>query len=282
MNEEGFISIPERVALLQKLGQPVADVPTAEAAQALKILQSLQDYPPQKLSGERVGIKNPVTRTLGSLTPDAGGNVVVFEDLDTKFARTKGSKIDALGKQATINQLINEIPTKPERKAANSPYIDSRYTFSPLRDSKDMRKEARTGKPTNQRASAYQRSTKGAFTAYPRYDDFGRPDYVGYGERIKETTWQPRDAQRRFAKHVQFDTTDVVRQLGEIGARKAAARGIAATFGPKAQLAAEAVMLADEFLENLLGTAPSQMFKNYIDQQYAEGKIQTPITLIKP
>lgn len=278
MNEEGFIPIPERVALLQKLGSPTATMPTDEAKQALKILQSLQDYPPQKLSGKRVGIKNPVTRTLGSLTPDAQGNVVVFEDLDTKFARTKGSKIDALGKQATINQLINEIPTRPERKAANSPYIDSRYTFSPLRDSKDMRKEARTGKPTNQRASAYQRSTKGAFTAYPRYDDFGRPDYVGYGERIKETTWQPRDAQRRFGKHVEFNTTDVIKQLGEIGARRAVMRGLARDLGP----VAEAAMLADEFLENLLGTAPSQMFKNYIDQQYAEGKIQTPITLIKP
>ena len=153
MNEEDFISIPDRVALLQKLGSPTP-MPTPEARQALKILQSLRDFQPQQLSGKGVGIKNPVTRTLGSITPDYTGNQVSFQDLDTKFARTKGSKMDNLGKQATINQLLNTIPTRAERKAANSPYIDSRYTFAPLRDSKDMRKEARTGKPTNQRASA--------------------------------------------------------------------------------------------------------------------------------
>ena len=279
MNEEDFISIPDRVALLQKLGSPTAPMPTAEARQALKILQSLQDYQPQKLRGHRIGIKNPVTRTMGSFIPTDKGNAVSFQDLDTKFDRTKGSKMDALGKQATVNQLINEIPTRPERKASSNRYIDSRYTFEPLQDTKDMRKQARTGKRTNQRASAYKRFTKGAFTAYPRYpNDRFDPDYVGYGERIGETTWQPRDAKRRFGKHVQFDTTDVVRQLGEIGARRAVMRGFARDLGP----VAEAAMLADEFLENLLGTAPSQIFKNYIDQQYAEGKIQKPITLIKP
>ena len=51
MNEEDFISIPDRVALLQKLGSPTAPMPTDEARQALKILQSLQDYQPQKLRG---------------------------------------------------------------------------------------------------------------------------------------------------------------------------------------------------------------------------------------
>lgn len=281
MNEEGFIPIPERVALLQKLGQPVADVPTAEAARALKILQSLQDNPPQNARARRKVIKNPITRTEGSMIPTSSGYTIQFQDMDTGFNRPQNQKpVDTLGTQATINQLINEIPTREERKRIGT-RVESRYTFSPLQDEIDQAKQELTGKPTNQRASAYKRNTKGAFTAYPSVEG----DYdtmVGYGERIKETTWQPRDAKRRFGKHVQFDTTDVVKQLGKIGARKAAARGIAATFGPKAQLAAEAVMLADDFLENLLGTAPSQMFKNYIDQQYAEGKIQTPITLIKP
>ena len=279
MNEEDFISIPDRVALLQKLGSPTAPMPTDEARQALKILQSLQDYQPQKLRGQRIGIKNPVTRTMGSFIPTDQGNAVSFQDLDTKFDRTKGSKMDALGKQATVNQLINEIPTRPERKASSNRYVDSRYTFEPLQDQKDMRKQARTGKRTNQRASAYKRFTKGAFTAYPRYpNDRFDPDYVGYGERIGETTWQPRDAKRRFSKHVQFDTTDVVKQLGEIGARRAVMRGLARDLGP----VAEGAMLADEFLEVLLGTAPSEMFKNYIDKQFAEGKIPTPMTLIKP
>ena len=282
MNEEDFISIPSRLALLQKLGSP-NPIPTPEAQQALKILQSLRDFQPQQLSGEGIGVKNRVTRTLGSITPDHTGNQVSFQDLDTKFARTKGSKMDVLGKQATVNQLINEIPTRPERKASSNRYVDSRYMFEPLQDQKDMSKQARTGKRTNQRAAAYKRFTKGAFTAYPRYpNDRFDPDYVGYGERIGETTWQPRDAKRRFAKYVEFDTTDVVKQLGEIGARRAAARGIAGTFGPKVQAATEAVMLADEFLEVLLGTAPSEMFKNYIDKQFAEGKIPTPMTLIKP
>lgn len=281
MNEEDFIPIPERVALLQKLGSPTMPMPTDEAKQALKILQSLRENQPKKLRGHRTGIKNPVTRTAGFFVPDEKGNVVSFYDLDTQFKRTGGTKMEKLGKQATINQLINEIPTRAERKASNSVYVDSRYTFEPLRDSKDLRKQIRTGKPTNQRASAYKRHTKGAFTAYPQVEgDYGT--MVGYGERIKETTWQPRDAKRRFGKHVQFDTTDVVKQLGEIGARRAVARGIAANFGPKAQATVEAALLADDFLENLLGTAPSQMFKNYLDQQFAEGKIPKPITLIKP
>ena len=281
MNEEGFIPIPERVALLQKLGQPVGELPTAEAARALKILQSLQDNPPQNARARRKVIKNPVTRTQGSMIPTSSGYTIQFKDMDTMYDRPKyQSKVDTLGTQATVNQLINEIPTREERKRIGN-RVESRYTFSPLQDEIDQAKQELTGKPTNQRASAYKRNTKGAFTAYPQVEgDFDT--MVGYGERIKETTWQPRDAKRRFGKHVQFDPTDIVKQLGEIGARKAAARGIGSMFGPKAQLATEAAMLADEFLENLLGTAPSQMFKNYIDQQYAEGKIQTPITLIKP
>ena len=281
MNEEDFIPIPARVALLQKLGQPVGDLPTAEAARALKILQSLQDNPPQNARARRKLIKNPVTRTQGSMIPTSSGYTIQFKDMDTGYDRPKNQKpVDTLGTQATINQLINEIPTREERKRVGN-RVESRYTFSPLRDEQDAKKERLTGKPTNQRASAYKRNTKGAFTAYPSVEG----DYdtmVGYGERIKETTWQPRDAKRRFGKHVQFDTTDVVRQLGKIGARKAAARGIASKFGPKAQAAVEVAMLADDFLENLLGTAPSQMFKNYLDQQFAEGKIPKTITLIKP
>ena len=69
MNEEDFIPIPARVALLQKLGQPVAPLPTDEAARALKILQSLQDNPPQNARARRKVIKNPVTRTQGSMIP---------------------------------------------------------------------------------------------------------------------------------------------------------------------------------------------------------------------
>ena len=281
MNEEGFISIPDRVALLQKLGQPVGQLPTAEAARALKILQSLQDNPPQNARARRKLIKNPVTRTQGSMIPTSSGYSIQFKDMDTGYNRPAyQSRVDTLGTQATVNQLINEIPTREERKRIGS-RVESRYTFSPLQDEIDQAKQELTGKPTNQRASAYKRNTKGAFTAYPQVEgDFDT--MVGYGERIKETTWQPRDAKRRFGKHVQFDTTDVVRQLGKIGARRAAERGLARGLARDLGPAVEAVMLADEFLENLLGTAPSQMFKNYIDQQFAEGKIQKPITLIKP
>lgn len=277
MNEEDFITIPDRVALLQKLGQPVGSMPTDEARQALKILQSLQDNQPQNARGRRKVIKNPVTRTQGSMIPTSSGYTIQFRDMDTMYDRPAyQSKVDTLGTQATVNQLINEIPTREERKRIGT-RVESRYTFSPLQDARDRIKEELTGKPTNQRASAYKRATKGAFTAYPQVVD-DADTMVGYGERIGETTWQPRDAKRRFGKHVEFDTTDVVKQLGKIGARRAVARGLARDLGP----VAEGAMLADEFLEVLLGTAPSEMFKNYIDKQFAEGKVPTPMTLIKP
>ena len=92
MNEEDFISIPARVALLQKLGQPVADLPTDEAERALKILAKFARQSTTKCSCTSWVIKNPVTRTQGSMIPTSDQGYIIFEDLDTKFDRTKNLK----------------------------------------------------------------------------------------------------------------------------------------------------------------------------------------------
>ena len=60
--------------------------------------------------------------------------------------------------------------------------------------------------------------TNGAFAGFP--DKFG--DHVGYGERITQDTWQPRDAKRRYAKYVKFDTHQPVRRLGAISMERVA------------------------------------------------------------
>lgn len=258
MDEENSLSIQQRAELLKRLGSAGPEQ-TPDAKEALRILNSLQKNQPQTTRDGRVGIKNPTTRIFAGLTPTAKGNEVMFSNLDTNMKRNpvpaKGVKL--LGIRATINQLIDQIPT-----ARNAPPGQSKaastYSFSPIKDLEDVKKSVRRDKDVNQRASAYKRFTKGAFQAFP--DATG--EQVGYGERIDQTTFQPRDAKRRFGKYVNFDPTDVVRQLGTAAGRRAVAKTVGGV-DKRLGMAIDGALMLDDFAAYLTGKSVSDRLGEY-------------------
>ena len=258
MDEENSLSIQQRAELLKRLGSAGPEQ-TPDAKEALRILNSLQKNQPLTTRDGRVGIKNPTTRIFAGLTPTAKGNEVMFSNLDTNMKRNpvpaKGVKL--LGIRATINQLIDQIPT-----ARNAPPGQSKtasmYSFSPIKDLEDVKKSVRRDKDVNQRASAYKRFTKGAFQSFP--DATG--DNVGYGERIDQTTFQPRDAKRRFSKYVNFDPTDVVRQLGEHAGRRAVAKTVGG-IDKRLGMAIDGALMLDDFAAYLTGKSVSDRLGEY-------------------
>ena len=258
MDEENSLSIQQRAELLKRLGSAGPEQ-TPDAKEALRILNSLQKNQPQTTRDGRVGIRNPTTRIFAGLTPTDKGNEVMFSNLDTNMKRNpvpaKGVKL--LGIRATINQLIDQIPT-----ARNAPPGQSKtasmYSFSPIKDLEDVKKSVRRDKDVNQRASAYKRFTKGAFQSFP--DATG--DNVGYGERIDQTTFQPRDAKRRFGKYVNFDPTDVVRQLGEHAGRRAVAKTIGG-IDKRLGMAIDGALMLDDFAAYLTGKSVSDRLGEY-------------------
>lgn len=264
MDEENSLSIQQRAELLKRLGSASPEQ-TPDAKEALRILNSLQKNQPQTTRDGRIGIKNPTTRIAAGLIPRADGNEIMFKDLDRQYKRNpvpaKGVKL--LGIRATINQLIDQIPT-----ARNAPPGQSKtasmYNFAPIQDVDDFRRDIRRGTDVkgranlNQRALAYKRFTKGAFEAFP--DKAG--EYVGYGERIDQTTFQPRDAKRRFSKYVNFDPTDVVRQLGEHAGRRAVAKTIGG-IDKRLGMAIDGALMLDDFAAYLTGKSVSERLGEY-------------------
>lgn len=264
MDEENSLSIQQRAELLKRLGSAGPEQ-TPDAKEALRILNSLQSNQPLTTRDGRVGIRNPTTRMFAKMTPTPKGNEVMFYNLDTGMKRNpvpaKGVKL--LGIRATINQLIDQIPT-----ARNAPPGQSKtasmYTFSPIQDLDDVRKSFRRGTDVegradlNQRGLAYKRFTKGAFQAFP--DATG--EHIGYGERIDQTTFQPRDAKRRFGKYVKFDPTDVLRQLGEQAGRRAVAKTIGG-IDKRLGMAIDGALMLDDFAAYLTGKSVSERLGEY-------------------
>ena len=264
MDEENSLSIQQRAELLKRLGSAGPEQ-TPDAKEALRILNSLQSNQPRTTRDGRVGIRNPTTRMFAKMTPTPKGNEVMFYNLDTGMKRNpvpaKGVKL--LGIRATINQLIDQIPT-----ARNAPPGQSKtasmYTFSPIQDLDDVRKSFRRGTDVegradlNQRGLAYKRFTKGAFQAFP--DATG--EHIGYGERIDQTTFQPRDAKRRFGKYVKFDPTDVLRQLGEQAGRRAVAKTIGG-IDKRLGMAIDGALMLDDFAAYLTGKSVSERLGEY-------------------
>jgi len=258
MDEENSLSIQQRAELLKRLGSAGPEQ-TPDAKEALRILNSLQKNQPQTTRDGKVGIKNPTTRIFAGLTPSAKGNEILFRDLDRGLKRNpvpaKGVKL--LGIRATINQLIDQIPTARNAPPGQSETA-SMYSFSPIKDFEDEKKSVRRDKDVNQRALAYKRFTKGAFQSFPN----ATGDNVGYGERIDQTTFQPRDAKRRFGKHVNFDPTDVVRQLGEHAGRRAVAKTVGG-IDKRLGMAIDGALMLDDFAAYLTGKSVSDRLSEY-------------------
>ena len=264
------LSVQERGRLLMSLMRDPAQQPTLEAKQAQRILRSLQIHPPKHLDSGTVIINNPVTNTQASLRSTEQGWGVEFKSND-KYTRPKipNTKVQTLGTEAAVNQLINELPASRNKSTG----VDNRYTFSPVQDMKDIEKQFRTGKPSNQRNSGYKRQTKGAFNAHLNKDG----EWVGHGTRKGETTWQPRAAGGRFGKHVQFDPTDVVRKLGKVAIERGAVR-----FIPQIGPALQTVLTVDGTVESLTGKSPIKEFMSAADKAIKNQSIPRPATLMMP
>ena len=254
--ENGTITLKKVVQdVLQFTGmfRPDAMLPTRQAAQAKRVLSSLQQNQPIQTS-LGTGVYNPVTKTLGSLKQTDKGSEVSFSTKEG-LSRPKEpqSKVQQLGVKATVNQIVDQIPT-----ARNNPdNLDARYTFTAIQDEKDIIRNMERGKfpgSNNQRAIAYDRMTKGAFKAYPKYTEgHNLPEWIGYGERIDQTRWQPRDASGRYGKYVNFDTTEPVKQLGKIAAQFGAVK-----FVPQIGKVVQALQTVDDLAEAAFGVRPSQ------------------------
>jgi len=256
--ENGTITLKKVVQdVLQFTGmfRPDAMLPTRQAAQAKRVLSSLQQNQPIQLSSGATAVSNPVTNTFGSIKPTDKGSEVAFS---TKrgLSRPKGpqSQVQQLGVRATVNQVVDQIPT-----ARNNPdNLDARYTFEAIQDEKDIIKNMKQGKApgsANQRAIAYERMTKGAFKAYPKADvnELDLPEWRGYGERIDQTRWQPRDASGRYGKYVNFDPTEPVKRLGKIAAQFGAVKYV-----PQIGKVVQAIQTVDDLAEAAFGVRPSQ------------------------
>lgn len=267
MSDKKNLSIQDRANLLFKLGMPTVGKPTPDAREALRILDSLQrNVPKSDVRGGLVNV-NPVTRIATKLDPGTKGNSIAFQNMDSIYNRpTKlSSKIMQLGIRATVNQMVDEIPT-----ARGDKRLDSRYTFEPLDDDLiDSRFKNEPGKP-NARAKAYDRFTKGAFKSFTDKDGF----QVGYGNRISEDTWQPRTTGGKYGKYVKFDTTDVVRRLGKAAAGRSL--GAVPVMGPYMQ----SLMIGDQLIEGLTGTSPYKSFVEYTKQQFAKEDPKKPETWV--
>lgn len=250
--ENGTIRLNKAVQdalLFTGILRPDAKLPTPEAAQAKRVLQSLQDYPPLKIDKGQTAVSNPVTNTFGLLQPSQKGSDVSFNTNESLERPGKPrTMVERLGVRATINQTVDQIPT-----ARNNPNkLDARYTFSPIQDMKDVNKALDRGldiRDVNQRATAYDRMTKGAFKAYPDW----RGDWAGYGERIDQTRWQPRDAAGRYGKYVNFDPTEPVKQLGKIAAQFGVVK-----FVPQIGKVVQALQTVDDLAKAAFGVRPSQ------------------------
>lgn len=253
--ENGVIRLNKSVEdalLFTGILRPDSKLPTPEAAQARGVLSSLQQNQPiQTQYG--TGVYNPVTKTFGNLKPTDKGLEVSFSTKEG-LQRPKGptSKVQQLGVKATVNQIVDQIPA-----ARNNPdNLDTRYTFTAVQDEKDLQRDALRGKPVgsgNQRATAYDRMTKGAFKAYPKDTGGTLPEWTGYGDRIDQTRWQPRDAVGRYGKYVNFDPTEPVKQLGKLAAQFGVVRYV-----PQIGKVVQAIDTVDTFVETFTGVRPTQ------------------------
>jgi len=265
MNKE--LTIKERAALLMGLMSNSSSVqmPTKEAREALKILNSLQTNT-SKTKGPAKIIKNPVTNTkvVMSQNPNAGGGNDVSFTTGRGYQRPgkPNSPTQLQGIQATLNQMLSEIPIKGTTG-------DSRYTASPIFDEKDLdRSLSGRGSYEGQRARAYRRMTKGAFALPPDTETMR-------GNRLGESRWQPRGAKSRYAKAVNYDLTDVVKQLGIKGATRTAIRSI-----PVIGKYLQAYMTAEDTVKGLTGKSPTGESIKFAQESIRDQSMPRPATLM--
>ena len=233
----------EHFLLLQELR-----VAKPGSARAKEILQSLQTYQPKVTRSGYVAVTNPVTGIRASMAPFEPGGPQEF-GFESRTGLTKpgagvNSKTDILGIRATVNQLLDEIPTARKDNIPRLGIGPNRdrsgyYYFEPIRETSEW------GTNRNQRASTYKRFTRGAFNAQPTSEG-----WKGYGERISQDTWQPRDPKTgRVQKYVKFDpvkTDNILGRLAQQAAEKVTVGMALGKFAPP-------LMVLDSVVEGTTG-----------------------------
>jgi len=263
------LTVKERAALLMSLlsNSSSMQVPDKTAKEALKILQSLQQNTSTLDKEGRTSLKNPVTKTEVGMTNygsgRGGGNNIDFSR-NGSFTRPAkpNTPVQQLGVQATINQLLSEIPIKGTG--------DSRYEAQPIEDSKDLAKRLDGYKGENQRAKVYRRMTKGAFTLAP-------DNTMMRGNRLGESKWQPRGEKSRYAKAVNYDLTEVLKRLGIKAAQRTALQKI-----PGIGKYLQAYMTAEDMFQAITGKRPTGEFVNQAQSTIKDQSMPRPATLMMP
>jgi hypothetical protein len=264
------MDVRERAALLMRLMQPTKPGnPTPNARQAQRILNSLQANPAKiNPTGGHIRIENPVTGVNFNAQNRRGTYDVGFS---TRTGLNRPDiplrPVEQLGVKATIYQGLDSIPYARGNKTGRP----STYQFEPITD--EYNRENR--RPTNQRGLAYKRLTRGAFTSHPHPKGFLTD--VGYGERITQDKWQPRDAKGRFGKYVQFNPVtqgNVLGRLGSYAAQRLAPRAMNPGIG--------VIMTSEDILMGLFGTNLQQLTKEATEKGLKEGTVQRPATLMMP
>lgn len=254
------LGIKERADILMQLMR-TGTLPSSNAKEALRILNSLQQHKPS--TGEWGSLtNNPVTGVQGSVNSRGGVNFQV--DGSYRNPSRAHSSLRRLGINATVNQLINEI-TPLDEIAPGRSRSASNYSFEPLEDGGDMDASARKRfQPTNRRASLYKRVSGGAFQAHPRQDG----SFAGGGIRRGETTWQPRGPGGKYSKNVQHDPKTPVRKLGErakereTGPLYRVPERLAGVAG--AALRLNKLMIANDLVKGLTGKGYEDWFRDTV------------------
>tara|TARA_Y100000289_G_C3910447_1_gene144324 strand:- start:145 stop:1143 length:999 start_codon:yes stop_codon:yes gene_type:complete len=181
---------------------------TEQAKEAQRILKSIKDT--KTIPGSvffdnyDLGTQVRIRRTHGPKSP-----VSISFMTNTGFERPDkpNTKLGQLGIRAAINQAIDEIPTARDRTGRNA-----YYEFEAIDDMKDLQNR-RPGQTDNQRSKMYRRFSNGAMN--PVYEP-SSGSMVGRGERIDDTTWQPRGKKGRLEKYVKWELGQPVRRLNNV------------------------------------------------------------------
>ena len=271
----------ERLFLLQKLAATgPGKVSTAEARQAIEMLQSLYRNPPKTYSEDGlIRVRNPVT----GIQADAFSTMddktdIQFKTKDTYYDRpgSPRSRVELAGIEATMGQLLDAIPSTREQ-VGKPGAVSSQLVFEAVTDEKDRNRSSLRGRPVNQRASAYRKFTGGALQAYPPKQGHVGLDWPGYTEKIGPTTWQPKDSKGRFMKYVQWDPTSSLNNLKRLAQSTRLIPG-ASQFAT----ILDGVMTADSIVEGVTGVSPTKEVMKGTVETLADMYRTKPTTNIGP
>ena len=207
----------------------------------------------------RMRLRNPVigaTVTAGA----AGPHTEIGFSTDTGLERPleRRSRLQTSAIRALNAQALDALPSARNpnpASGASSRNFPTAISFEAITDEKDQRLSRERGRPTNQRASAYKKSTGGAFNAYPPKHWFNT-DWPGYTEKIDNDTWQPKDSRGRYQKYVKWDPAKALDPLTR------AARQRIMQYGPGPLRAAAIWMEADNLIKGATGVSPTKTVIN--------------------